>query len=589
LEAPFPKTGRRAYAAPAVFTSAPSNGEGLMAKKKSGGTSIGLILTLIFFILATFITGTVAYFGYSEQDQFKKSAEDAKKQQKTAEDQMREARVRTLVYRIAIGAADDADRVLLVSELDALRPQIKEEYDRFLVALDNENVPMVPSPSDKGKMVRASAWPLLTADAKAKTEGRTTQDIASDPDVRPVMTLPEMLRVFKTAAEKARNEKNDAVTALAAANKRAAESNVDKETEKRVFDSKLQELQQQQKDKFGKLDVDFGALVAKHANDAKKYIDRAEELGKADNLKADEIAKLNNKIADLLDKLKKFEDQASSTSRLNAQTVEFLNMEERKGIIVRKEEGGFVIINVGSSKKVKPQITFLVVDATVSWLALLEKEESLKKNSYRQDRQPFEDNPYVKAGIEVVEVLDAETSRAKVIFENEPIRNPIQPRDQIFNMAWQPDEEIRVAFAGIIDLDGDGLDNNEDFLRMLERQGVIVDEYLKLKPLEFVKRDGKGMTLRTKYLIIAPDPKLDSLPTDRDTPQTLQIKATIEKMSEIKARARELGVQMIEARKFLALIGFKLPKNPVPPAYGAGHYIDQSGAAPAPEPKKGGM
>src|SRR5262249_53524825 len=159
-----------------------------------------------------------------------------------------------------------------------------------------------------------------------------------------------------------------------------------------------------------------------------------------------------------------------------------------------------------SAKKLRPQVTFLVVSSDVSWLALLEKEEALKKNSYRIDRQPFEENPYVKAGIEVVEVLGPERSRAKIIFENEPIRNPVQVRDQIFNLAWAPDQEIRIAFAGIIDLDGDGLDNNEDFLRMLERQGVVVDEYMKMRPMEFVKRDGRGMSLKTRYLVISPLP-----------------------------------------------------------------------------------
>jgi len=190
----------------------------------------------------------------------------------------------------------------------------------------------------------------------------------------------------------------------------------------------------------------------------------------------------------------------------------------------------------------------------------------------------------VKAGIEIVEITGPESSRAKVIFENEPIRNPIQPKDQIFNIAWQPAEEIRVAFAGIIDLDGDGLDNNEDFLRMLERQGVVVDEYLKLKPLEFIKRDGKGMSLRTKYLIIAPNPKLDGVPVGMNTPQAIQIAETIKFMSDIRSRAAQNGVQVIEANKFLAMIGFKLPKNPLPPQYGAGNYLDQV----APPPKKEG-
>ena len=47
----------------------------------------------------------------------------------------------------------------------------------------------------------------------------------------------------------------------------------------------------------------------------------------------------------------------------------------------------------------------------------------------------------------------------------------------------------------------------------------------------------------------------------------------IAKMGEMKLRAKELGIQLIEARKFLALIGVKPPRNPVPPAYGAAVYL----------------
>jgi hypothetical protein len=82
---------------------------------------------------------------------------------------------------------------------------------------------------------------------------------------------------------------------------------------------------------------------------------------------------------------------------------------------------------------------------------------------------------------------------------------------------------------------------------------------------------------------------LDSIATDKGTQQSQQIQLTIQKMSELRGRAKELGVQIIEAHKFLAMIGYKLPKNPVPPAYGAAVYIDV-GANPAvpAEPKKDG-
>ena len=187
----------------------------------------------------------------------------------------------------------------------------------------------------------------------------------------------------------------------------------------------------------------------------------------------------------------------------------------------------------------------------------------------------------IKGQIEVVEILTPFTSRAKVIDEKEPLRDPIQAKDQLYNLGWNPDEEIRVAFGGLIDLDGDGIDNNDDFLRLLERQGVIVDEYLKLKPLEFVKRDQRGMTLKTRFLIIAPDPRLEEGGAP-NTPQRAQMELVIAKMGEMKLRAKELGIQLIEARKFLALIGVKPPRNPVPPAYGAAVYLDQA----PPMPKK---
>jgi len=570
-----------------------------MAKKKKqkkasgGGANIGLILTLIFFVLATFIAGTLAYFGYNEQEQFKNDAKKAADAAKAMEVKYRDERVRKVMLRIALGADTPDDRILLVQELEPLRTPIREEYENMLVRLQkNANIPMVPDKTDpQKKEVSAFTWRLLSMTAqqikdKTAETGLTQEFVDTDPDVAPVMTLPEMITVHKKKAEAALAKLNELETAIKALEKQVAENKDDKTTFEKTFNDSLAKIDMEKKQKFTMLDADFQRLAQRHNNDGKTAADRITKLGADVLAKTDELSGLRDKILKLEDKIAKYEGDAKG-GKANAISVDTLNKEEKKGIIFSKGENGFVTINIGSAKRLKPQVTFLIVSADVSWLALEEKEKTLIRDSYKNDRPAYEGNPYVKAGIEVVEVTGPESARAKITFENEPIRNPVQIRDQIFNLAWTADEEIRVAFAGIIDLDGDGLDNNEDFMRVLERQGVIVDEYMRMRPMEFVKRDGRGMSLATKYLIIAPDPRLDALPTDKGSPQTAQIQAAIIKLAEIKQRAGALGVQMIEARKFLAMIGYKLPKNPSPPAYGAGVYIDGN-LQPAPEMKKDG-
>lgn len=558
-----------------------------MARKKSSGSNIGLILTLIFFVLATFITGTVAYFGYDEVEGLKAKAAEAKKAQLNSEAQYKEERVRKVLLRVALGVEAEGDRLLLVQELEPLKLTVKDEYDRMKKGLDGK-APIVTDPKDNQKK-SAFNWPLLSMSKDDLKSVATDADgspkdpaaLAADPATGPMYTVPAMINIFIAQAKAAADKQREAEEKSAAADKQMASLTTNKAEIEKKFQESIDQLKKDDKAKHDKLAAEFKALQLKHAQDANDAIKRAADAAKVVLNKDDELKGLEEKYRKLDLRLK----TQIATTKPSTVGVDSLNMEEKKGEIVRKDEAGFVTINIGSAKKLRPQVTFLVVAADVSWLALQDKEKSLDRNTYRLDRQPYEENPYVKAGIEVVEILGPDRARAKIVFENEPIRNPVQARDQIFNLAWQPAEEIRIAFAGIIDLDGDGLDNNEEFLRMLERQGVVVDEYMKMKPMSFVKRDGKGMSLQTRYLVIAPDPRFDAV-ANKDSMQNKQLARANEMMSEIKGRATEMGVQMIEARKFLAMIGFKLPRNPVSPQYGSSVYLDRG--APMAEPKKEG-
>lgn len=68
----------------------------------------------------------------------------------------------------------------------------------------------------------------------------------------------------------------------------------------------------------------------------------------------------------------------------------------------------------------------------------------------------------------------------------------------------------------------------------------------------------------------------------RTLPQRKYVESVLGKMSEIKLRARQLGIQMVDARKFVSLMGYKLPKSPAPLQYGSSVYWGANANAPMP-------
>src|SRR5262249_37392402 len=70
-----------------------------------------------------------------------------------------------------------------------------------------------------------------------------------------------------------------------------------------------------------------------------------------------------------------------------------------------------------------------------------------------------------KGAVEVTEVLGPHEAQARIVDQSDPIRDMILREDLLFNPTWNPSARERVALAGMIDLNGDGLDDNEEFVR----------------------------------------------------------------------------------------------------------------------------
>src|SRR5262249_25392962 len=167
-----------------------------------------------------------------------------------------------------------------------------------------------------------------------------------------------------------------------------------------------------------------------------------------------------------------------------------------------------------------------------------------------------------KGAVEIINVLEPHLSTARVTEVVDPLRNPFLKGDLLFNPAWNPSQRVHIALAGIIDLDGDGNDDTAELIRNLEKQGIVVDAYLDLRERAI---KGPGITEGTTYLVMGERPQLSqAIAADVNNPITAAFAEISGKIGKMEAKAKEKGVQNVNYRRYLTLIGYRLPKNAKP-------------------------
>jgi hypothetical protein len=99
------------------------------------------------------------------------------------------------------------------------------------------------------------------------------------------------------------------------------------------------------------------------------------------------------------------------------------------------------------------------------------------------------------------------------------------------------------------------------------------------------------MTYQTSYLVMGERPA--SAGVDRPGDRLLERKAAIKaRIDELESQAKGMGIQVISARKFLAMIGYPLPRTALEPNFATGGGVIRSGgegtppATPPGEPKE---
>ena len=259
-------------------------------------------------------------------------------------------------------------------------------------------------------------------------------------------------------------------------------------------------------------------------------------------------------------------------------------LDKPRGRIVRADPSGDrVVIDVGSDMSLQPQTTFSVYGRDSSG-------------------KPF---ATPKARIEVVEVLGRTSALAivrqmakpeefrKGVESSDPAywisntrdfwrsNNPILPGDLIYNPAWEPNRRIHVALAGFFDIDGDGQDDLQSFVRILQSLGVDVDVYL--DSADDYKPKGR-MTNQTELLIIGSAPLIA---TKGEAPKAVGGGRMNEAVNALQNEARNKGIEIVTLNRFLDRMGFVAER--IPQLQGSANKPKAPGSAPSnpPAPKNG--
>jgi hypothetical protein len=228
------------------------------------------------------------------------------------------------------------------------------------------------------------------------------------------------------------------------------------------------------------------------------------------------------------------------TSKLQTQIdpPDFLKFDRPKGVIQYLDRrGDIAYVKITGASNIRPQqnLTFSIFSPGT----------------------PGQPNKDYKGSIEIIDTISAQLFKAKIIQVAHPNTNPLMVGDVLINPAWSPREQEHVAIAGKIDLTNDGRNNIDEFMTNLARMGVVVDAYLDEKD-NTIK--GPGMNLKTAYLITGDSAEFGgtTIGANKDADFKSAFNA---KITDMENEAKRLGVTAVPYRRFVDLIGYKLPKG----------------------------
>jgi hypothetical protein len=488
-----------------------------------GESKQGLVVTLVFFILATIGLGVSTYFGFSEQETLRAEKDKSDATQKNEAKLIDFYRFQSMLYWTYI------------STVNGFKPEDLDIYEGLRAKADDDTI--------------------LPKDAKYDPNKE---------ELKLVKTRMEMLEkmAFKDAADKDLTLKFDKatkkpsntfeeITSLQSKRYLALKERFDKvEMEKK----EAQDAEKKALDEFAAFKADINKKYAGLTDTAKKEFSefsnlrdqlrkQKDDLTKALTAEKTERNRENEEFTEKIAKLeKKSKDKDLEVTALADQLVLNKTKNNDLGKNIRPDykivsidrTGALPYINVGHGDRVNPQDTFSI-------------------HGIGTDGRPV---PEIKGTLEVINVVGEHLSQCKILTVKDTNKNPILKGDVLYNPTWNPNARKRIAIMGIVDLTGDGKDQIYELITQLERQGVLVDAFLDPATLEI--RNTPGISPKTDLLIIGDG--IDSVKAPRGIINEKMNQLT-KSINEMRLSAKENGVISVDLRKYLEMSGYRVPKN----------------------------
>jgi hypothetical protein len=161
-------------------------------------------------------------------------------------------------------------------------------------------------------------------------------------------------------------------------------------------------------------------------------------------------------------------------------------------------------------------------------------------------------NAKSKARIEVVRMKDDHMAECRIL-EDSPA-NPILPGDVIHTPTWSPGQRLHFAMAGVMDIDGDRVDDYEMVKNIITLNGGVIDAEVRSDGTRVGKMD-----VNTRYLVLGTPP--DETSTDK----------ALQEFTKIRDEGTRYGTDVITVQKLLTQMGWKSEERTVEMAGGGGN------------------
>jgi hypothetical protein len=251
--------------------------------------------------------------------------------------------------------------------------------------------------------------------------------------------------------------------------------------------------------------------------------------------------KLNTEIANLTTKVKQQEeDFARKQETLTTIIREERDQNERKELILDRPDGYVtyvdyerreVLVSLNKRQGARPQMKMTIFDA----------------------KSPGIPTERPKGNIELTQIGD-QFSAARIV-KTDSTTDPIRVGDIVYSAAWSPNQPMRFALVGKIDVNRDGRDDRAELRRMIEEAGGTID--FDLPPADLGKETG-SLSPRIDWYVIDNRKPLREVYAAKNAAVEVSQEKLNQRVGEVVREARLNGIRPMTIEHLLAFLGYDM-------------------------------